>query len=75
MRRNVELGTLQGKRRAIRSVTQEEGQPVKAEDQPITAEDEIIVTGLQRLRSGMAVTPEPMGHESPKTGSPEPAEL
>ncbi len=75
MRRNVELGALQGKRRAIRSVPSEEGQPVKAEDQPITAEDRIIVTWLQRLRSGMAVTPKKRADTTQASGSPEPAEL
>jgi RND family efflux transporter MFP subunit len=55
MRRNVELGPLNGNLRAISSVSGESGTAAKSDDQPITAEDQIIVTGLQRLRSGMAV--------------------
>lgn len=74
MRRNVELGPLQGKRRAIRSVAVEEGQPVKPEDQPITKDDRIIYTGLQRLGSGRLVKESDTDDDSMNSNSASPAE-
>ena len=74
MRRNVELGVLDGDLRAIRSVARAGDQPMTDEDQPIVLGDQIIVTGLQRLRSGMPVEPIPPDDASPTASSPESAE-